>query len=354
MKKLRHRNRNVFNLLSIITLSALTFTSCSNDDDNGTPVGGGGGTPVDPPVTRLYATNNADGNISYYDVLDVSDVSTTTLVTSSTAADGIYYDELTDAVIQASRSDLALEGFLNVSTALDGDVLSTNFTSTTDLQSPRELAVYTNFYVVADNTDVDGDPLTPDGRLFVYKKTGNAFVLRNTITTTFKVWGITFIDNDLYAIMDGTNGLAVFNDFTSTTTDVVLPASKQIFIDGIERTHGITFNSDSNTMILTDIGDAMSATDGGFHVISNFTSKFAAVSNAGLLASADQIRVSGASTLLGNPVDVAFDNESETVYIAEAANGKILGFNAIGAGGDMSPVINEDLPSASAVVLYKE
>lgn len=354
MKKSRQKNKNVFTLLSVIALSAIAFTSCSSDDDNAVPIGGGDSTPETPSVTRLYATNNADGNISYYNVSNVSNVSTTNLVTTSTAADGIYYDELTDAVIQASRSNLALEGFLNVNAALDGDILTTDIAGTADMVSPREMAVNANFYVVADNSDVDGDPLTPDGRFFIYTKTANSFVLRNTITTDFKVWGITFIDNDLYAIMDGTNGLAVFNDFANTTSDVVLPASKQIFIDGIVRTHGIAFNSASNTMILTDIGDAMSATDGGFHVITNFTSKFAAVSNAGTLALADQIRVSGANTLLGNPVDVAYDNENETVYIAEAANGKILGFNTIGAGGDITPIVNKDLPSASAVVLYKE
>ena len=67
-----------------------------------------------------------------------------------------------------------------------------------------------------------------------------------------------------------------------------------------------------------------------------------------------QVRVAGSNTMLGNPVDVAYDSMTETVYIAEAANGKILAFNNISSGGNLTPVLDYDLASASAVYLSKQ
>ncbi|WP_452222802.1 hypothetical protein [Lacinutrix chionoecetis] len=346
MRTLKHSIK----LFSILALSSITFTSCSSDDDNG----GNNDTPQ-TASTRLYTSNNANGNITIYDVTDLSNVTGTTLITTSTMADGIHYDATADVVSQASRSGLSIEGFSNVSNLVSGTTVTVDISGTADMDNPREMAVKDNaLYVVADNNDVDGQVATPDGRFFIYKKTANGFELKNTITTNIKVWGITFIGDDLYAIVDTTNELAVFTDFLSNETDVTLAASKTIAIDGLTRTHGITYDAQSNTAVLTDIGDAASSTDGGFHVISDFTTKFNATGDGGTLAVSDQVIVSGASTELGNPVDVAFDGTTQTVFIAEAENGKILAFNNIGAGGDIAPVLSNSLMSASAVYLYKE
>ena len=113
----------------------------------------------------------------------------------------------------------------------------------------------------------------------------------------------------------------------------------------------------SDTMVMTDIGSAMNTQDdGGFQIITNFISKFNGTTNNGTLALSQQTRVSGASTLLGNPVDVAYDSETSTVFIAEAGNGggRILAFNSIGAGGNISPIINTALGAASSVYLSKQ
>lgn len=342
------KTKNVFKLLSIC---ALTFTTLSCSDDDTQPMM----EEEDQTSVRLFTSNNSDGNISILDVTNISNVQSKTLITTSTAADGVYYDASADAVFQASRSNLNLEGFYNVDMLLNNTTASIDISSTTDMESPREVAVNGDYYVVADNSDVDGDSNTPDGRLFVYQKTSNNFVLRNTITTNFKLWGIVFSGADLYAIVDTTDQLAVFNNFLSNTTDQTLMASKTISIEGIVRTHGIAL--DGNTMVLTDIGvasgTATSATDGAFHIISDFSSKFNNTANGGTLALSEQVRVEGSSTLLGNPVDVAYDATTNTVFIAEAANGKILAFNNIGSGGNLSPVIDYNLASASAVYLSK-
>ena len=338
-----------FKFIKLLLVSSILL-SCSDDDavqstDNS----------EETSSARLFTSNNANGNITIYDVSNMADIKSKTLVTTSLKADGIYYDSSSDIAVQASRDgSIALEGFANISSSVSGAAISKTIIGTSDMESPREVAVSGNFYVVADNSDVDGDDSTADGRFFIYEKADNKFMLRNTITTNFKVWGITFIDADLYAIVDTTNKLAMFKDFLSNTTDATVMATKTIAVEGIVRTHGITYDVSSNMMILTDIGDAASGTDGGFHMISSFKSKFSAVADGGTLALTDQIRVAGSNTNLGNPVDVAYDSKTETVFIAEAKNGKILAFNSISNGGNLEPAISNSLESASAVYFQRK
>ncbi|WP_179344797.1 hypothetical protein [Winogradskyella ursingii] len=344
--------KNNLTSIFIIALSlGLSFTSCSDDDGNNN-------NGNDNEVT-LYASNNSNGNITVYDFEESQTAQTRSLITISTAADGVYYDSSSESVFQASRSGNNLEGFVDIDDLETGSLLDVSFESMSDMDSPREVAVNGDLFVVADNADVDGNDMTPDGRFFVYSFSGGNFTLRNVITVNFAVWGITFNGDDLYAVVDKTNELALFTNFLSNTTDATISASKRIAIEGIVRTHGLTYDTASDTMIMTDIGDAGNAQDdGGFHIIEGFTSKFNAVTDGGTMAVAgNQVRVSGAATLLGNPVDVAYDSENEVVYIAEAGNGggRILGFSNfdLSAGGNISPTFNSTLASASSVYLDK-
>lgn len=334
--------------LALTCAIAIGLTSCSDDNDNDTV--------IQNDTKVLFTSNNADGNVNIYNVSNINSVSKSTLITPATMADGIYYDSDDDLVVQASRSSLGLEGYAGISIASSAvnTTVSANVMSGLNMTSPREVAVNGDIYVVADNADADGNDATKDGRLFIYTKSGNTFTLRNTITTDIKLWGIIFVGNDLYAVADTTNELAVYSNFLSTTSTRTLSATKQIAFEGLVRTHGLTYDSMTDTMILTDIGDADSGTDGGFHVIENFNSKFNATANGATLAVNQQIRVAGSNTVLGNPVDVAYDGSTKTVYIAEAKNGKILAFNNVGSGGNMTPVYSADLASASAVYFYSE
>lgn len=334
-------------MMSVLA-GGLSF-SCSDDDNDNT---------TQNQRVTLFASNNSNGNITAYDLNTGSAITTSTLITTSTAADGVYFDDDTNTLVQASRSDNGLEGF-NVSTEfVNGTLLNIDIDGSNDMTSPRELAVDGDLYVVADNADADGNDTTPDGRLFIYTKSGNAFTLRNIVTTDFKLWGITFNGNDLYAVVDATNELAVFTNFLATnTTNATVSATKRIAIEGIVRTHGLTYDTATDLMIMTDIGEASNGQDdGGFHVIPNFVSKLNSTPNGGTLAVSQQTRVAGAATLLGNPVDVAYDNVSQTVFIAEAGNGggRILAFTNIGAGGNLTPAVNNSLASASSVFLSRE
>ena len=353
--------------LAMLT-GALIIASCSDDDDamvDGTPVvtcddgimngdetgidcGGsmcepcGEGMTVLGRRTDLFVTNNDNGNVSRYSITGDSLV---TFMTTTTAAEGIYYDATADVVYQASRTALQLEAFTDISMLMDTDAITPSFTGSADLESPRELAVSGSSYVVADNGA---------NNLFVYDNTGSGFTLTNTVEVPFPVWGITFKGDDLYAVVDTTGDLVVYYDFLSNATNGILRPSKRVTIEGIVRTHGITYDGTDDVMVLTDIGDATDAnTDGGFHVISDFSSKFDALSDGELLPVGMQIRVAGSSTLMGNPIDVAYDHKTKTVFIAEIGNGKVLAFSdALNASGNIAPAVSNDLMAAASIYLY--
>jgi len=352
-----------FKHLGIAFLFAFLAASCSDDDDfmqeddmpqvatcddgimNGDETGVDcGGTTCEPCEeeagrrAELYVTNNENGNISKYSVTGDSLV---TFTTDATAAEGIYYDAANDLLVQASRSDLRLDAYSDISTLMEDTSISPVYSSSADLESPRELAVNGSTYVVSDNGS---------NKFYVYSNNGSGFSLMNTVEVPFPVWGITFKGEDLYAVVDSSSDLAVFYDFESNLTDGVMMPSKRVTIEGIVRTHGLTYDGTDDVMVMTDIGDAGNTTDdGGFHVISDFSSKFDALSDGDLLPVEMQTRVAGPSTMLGNPIDVAYDSEEDAIYISEVGNGKVLGYTSIGDGGDLAPSYTMDLAAASSI-----
>lgn len=343
-------------ILAFSLFATLAMVSCSDDDDNNTP------DPTDDDGTQvdlraeLYASNTNNGNITVYDVAD-NQIESRTLLTPSTSSEGIFYDKDRDQVVQASRSLLQLNAYRNISLTEGGLNAELLFSSSADLQSPRDIAVNGNIYVVSDNGDFDNDPSTVQGRFFVYTRSENGFALRNTVTVNFDVWGIEFDGTTLYAVVDKTNDVAIFDNFLTTSTDTELEPTKRVSFDGLIRTHGIAI--DGEFMVLTDIGDAASDRDGAFHVIPNYEATIANVANEGTIGTNAQVRFSGNGTSLGNPVSVDYDVENNTIYIAEAANagGQILIFrNPIfsGGNGNVTPSANFNLAGASSVYFYKE
>ncbi|PQJ32143.1 hypothetical protein BST92_09500 [Nonlabens arenilitoris] len=324
-------------IIAIAVLS-LTIFSCSNDDDNGNS---------NPKRAELYATSTANGNITVYDFSTGASPSTSTLTTASTSNEGIQYSAAADELYVASRSSFNLNAYSNIEAQLLGTTTAiVGVNGSIDFTSPRALAVSGNSVVVADNGN---------NQLFVYNRTSNGLSLANTFDISFPVWGIEFVGNDLYVVVDTTGDLAVFNNFLSNSADGALAASKRITIEGIVRTHGIAYDASDDLLIMTDIGDAGSDSDGGYHLIENATSQISGVANGGTLAVASQTRIAGSNTLLGNPVDVTYDTDANVVYIAEIANGggRILGF-PVTATGNATPMVNNMLTSASSVDFYNE
>lgn len=321
---------------TLAVAALLSITSCENDSNDN----------AQPKRSELYVTSGANGNVTVYDFASAS-AQTTTFTTLSTSNEGVVYDGAKDELLVASRSNDNVGIYTNIVSQLMGTTQAiVGTTSSVNLDSPRAMATNGTIVVVADNAA---------NNLVIYNRTSTGLSYRNTVSVGFPLWGIEFIGNDLYAVVDLSGDLAVFTNFPVNTANAAVQASKRITVAGIVRTHGLTYDATDDLMVMTDVGSAASPTDGAFHLIPNFRTLFASVANGGTIALSSQTRVAGAATLLGNPVAVDYDTATNTVFIAEAANGggRVLSYSNIGAGGNITPVINNMLAGANALYLYK-
>ena len=69
----------------------------------------------------------------------------------------------------------------------------------------------------------------------------------------------------------------------------------------------------TDRLILSDVGDAAVASDGRIYVIDNASTAEGVTSL--------RLEIAGASTMLGNPVDLAFDGSS--LFVAEKSNNQL-------------------------------
>lgn len=295
-----------------LLFSAIGFVSCSSDDDSNN--GGSNG-----PSTELFASSNLSGTISYTDLTTANAVPRFFTI-GSLDADGIYFNEDTNEVFVASRTNNRLEVYGNFRETLAGTATALTMTSNTttgDFTNAREIAVEgSRVVVVQDQSDANG----LQNKIFVYNRTASGFTLEKTFTVGFKLWGIHIEDGDLYAVEDLSSRVAVYNNIFTKASGSITP-DKKVTIEGLVRTHGITYSEDDNVMVLTDVGDATSATDGGIVVIENWSSVMANTADGGTVALSSQKRIYGSSTLLGNPVDVSYDDDTNIIYVAERLNG---------------------------------
>lgn len=333
------------NLFITSAFLILCFSSCDNNDsENNTTV----------PESTLVTSSNTSGKITYTNLL-AANPTVKSFTIASLDAEGVSYNSETDAVVVASRTTNKLETYTGIKNALatgtDNLVLSLS-SSTGEFNNARETAVSGDTYVVAQ------DQLASNGmtnKLFVYKKTSTGFTLLKTFTTDFKLWGIHVNGNDLFAVADLTGDLVLFKDYMNNASGTIA-ATKRVTIAGLVRSHGITYSSSDDVMILTDVANATSGTDGGLIVIKNFSSVFNTTAASTSIALMNQIRIYGPNSTLGNPVDVAYDNVTKKIYVAERLNagGQVLTYNFPTTSGDLAPIdVRAEAGVTSVFVLRK-
>ncbi len=294
----------------------------------------------------VFISSNNSGMIGMADVLEDRNLSISSFESMAMDADGIYYDTDADVLYQINRTDNVIQAYSQVKENLAQGMLPVlTATSTSDFINARELAVAGDRFVVAqDANDANGQA----NKLFVYQFTPDAINLKKTYDVGINLWGIHADVNTLYAIVDNSNQLAIYDNFFENL-DGVITASSIVDIEDLVRTHGITYDAENDLMILTDVGEASSDTDGGLHIIPDFSN---AAAN-GTVSSTEQVIIIGAATMLGNPVDVAYKKDLDAIYVAERANGggRILGFDNVSTGGDVVPFYNELFAGASAIFI---
>ena len=337
-----------------LALVAVLFTSCNDDDSSMVtpepePIDQ---TPTPAQELKLVTTSNTSGKISFTDLLATTPTAKSFTI-SSTDADGVYYDTFKDQVVLASRTNNRVEAYNGLRNAIisSATTLDLSFSSSVDFTNAREIAVSGDKVVVAQDQNAGNGNLS---KFYVYQRNTTGFTLLNTYTVDIKLWGIHLDGTTMYAIADNTSDLVVYNNFFSNATGSI-SASKRVTIEGLVRTHGITYSPQDNVMVLSDVGLASSATDGGLVVINNFTSVLNMTNNLGTIAMNNQIRVYGPNSMLGNPVDVAYDHVTNAIYVAERLNsgGLVLKFAFPTMSADATPQMSRAEAGVTAVYLHR-
>lgn len=114
---------------------------------------------------------------------------------------------------------------------------------------------------------------------------------------------------DQYSANQGVNG----------PTRTIVPFDPSGTAKASVNLHGIIYVQATDTLLLSDVGSAMSATDGQLFVLDK------ASTASGNIPVKTQI--AGANTLLGNPVDITFDGAN--LYVAEKSNDRIMRYDNI-------------------------
>jgi len=299
---------------------------------------------VNTTEAQVFASSNTTGQVTVLGISGDNMISTASFAAAGMDADGIYYDKAADRLYQLNRSGNVINSYDNVLATLsaNGMPMATG-TSSSDFMNGREIAVSGNRLVVAQDATADNG----GNRFHIYTIDGNNITFQRTLESTINLWGIHAFGETLFAIEDNSDRVVVYENFFAMT-GTAMPTST-VAIEGMVRTHGITYWPNTDMMILTDVGAASSPDDGAVTVIKGFANAAA----DGTVSLAEQLIIEGDATFLGNPVDVAVDINRMMIYVAERANGggRILGFAMPTASGNFAPTYNAEVAGASAVYL---
>ncbi len=315
-------------VMFVLLIAPLSFIACDEEEN------------MDVPQEKtLFLSSNTSGRISTFDFEGRESMGSNSVTSMATDADGIYYDKDNDVLYQLNRTDNVINAYSNFMT---NPTLTA--TSTSDFSNGREIAINGNKLVVAqDANDGNGNR----NNFYIYNFSPTSITLEKTLMADINLWGIHLDGNTMYAIEDNSANLAIYENFFSNASGSVSP-TRIIEIEGIVRTHGITYDATNDIMVLTDVGEAASGEDGAVVWIQNFRNK----SNNAMIALSEQMKIAGSNTFLGNPVDVAYSHASGMVYIAERKNagGRFLAFDT-SKTGNVAPDFNMEVAGASAIYL---
>lgn len=110
---------------------------------------------------------------------------------------------------------------------------------------------------------------------------------------------------------------------------LIVPTSGGVAFAAPTNLHGIDYDSQSDSLVVSDVGSAADATDGKIYVIPGAKTAQGQTDVT--------VNIAGPASLLGNPVDLMLSNGH--VYVAEKSNGAVLRFDNIlnANSGDVAP-----------------
>jgi hypothetical protein len=287
---------------------------------------------LSPDLSATSATFDGFSNIASVESIDL-------------ASNGDAY--LTYDVDDASGGIMVVEGLSGVTDAL-GSGTRTIVGPNTGLTAPKGIQLVESLGLI-----LVADFGASDIKVFNMDDSGDvapAFSVTD-LGGTRKVWDIHHdaASDTLFAA--GTDGAyLVYDNFSATQgadgpDRVVTPVNDSGDKVSVNL-HGIYYVPGNDVLILSDVGDAMSASDGQLFTIEQASS---AVDTAPV-----RLQLGGAATQLGNPVDLDFDGSN--VYIAEKSNDMVLRYdNVLNLTGVQNVAANLTTPvtKAESVVIVQ-
>ena len=313
------------------------------------------------PIRGLSVSSNPStdsettGQVAQYSAVLSSELST---FDSGMSIESAAYTASGDGVITFDNPDTSTGGLIVVNrlkTMRDGMMYSDSYDhmivgSETGLIAPKGLDISSDdgLVFVADVNET-----TPAVRVFSPCASGNvAPLLTLEAANGARPWDVDYdlsTDSAYLALTNGT--VAVFEEVVRkmesgqtviTGEDrLIVPASDGTAFAAPTNIHGIDYDSQSDSLVISDVGSAADATDGKLYVISG-------AGSADGLANVS-VNIAGPNSMLGNPVDLMLSNGH--VYVAEKSNGMILRFDNIlnASSGDIDPTFSMMYPAPESV-----
>ena len=313
------------------------------------------------PIRGLSVSSNPStdsettGQVAQYSAVLSSELST---FDSGVSIESAAFTASGDGVITFDNPDTSTGGLIVVNrlkTMRDGMMYSDSYDhmivgSETGLIAPKGLDISSDngMVFVADVNET-----TPAVRVFSPCASGNVPpLLTLEAANGARPWDVDYDPSTDSAYLALTNGtVAVFEEVVRkmesgqtviTGEDrLIVPASGGTAFAAPTNIHGIDYDSQSDSLVISDVGSAADATDGKLYVISG-------AGSADGLANVS-VNIAGPNSMLGNPVDLMLSNGH--VYVAEKSNGMILRFDNIlnASSGDIDPTFSMMYPAPESV-----
>lgn len=321
---------------------AIGLLSCNDDD--------GGGTEGPSDDDRIFVSSGSQSFVYFLDEANLAsdELQEFSVPNTTTDSDGIFYDEDSETIYVVNRSLNQVDAYDNANDIEDGEDLVPMSSEADHFNNGRGIAYANGNLIVAD----DIDAVTDLNEFVVFSANGNTVDYSKTLVSSVNLWGIQLIGGDLWAVSDNTANIVAFNDIISAEDGELLIPDMTISIEGMVRTHGIFYDEEEDVMVLTDVGDGGSDSDGAFFYINEFSTKI----NDDMISEDESIKVSGGNTMLGNPVDIKIDPIEDMIYIAERLNGsgRLLVFETPEEDGNFAPAEDWDVPAANSVFINED
>ena len=335
--KMVNTTSNTLKLTAISVAVAMLLSGCNGDDgkdgiDGAAGMDGADGSNGAPglPQGQFLIANNGESNSGTVSLVDQNANTLETLTTG--ANEGVVFTQ-TGSLVQAGDSDTPLLRTLcSLSSSTSGmysaDADTEISGANTGLTNPKGIAVANDAGIIFA-ADFTGMRIS----IFGSQAAGDVAPVAEIVTAA-QPWDVAFDEDSdrlFVALTDGTIAVyddAIASEFAPTVTRTIVPSDSdgnQISVNA----HGIVYEPMSDRLVVSDVGDAAVADDGQLFVLTS-----AATADG---ATVPTRTIGGASTVLGNPVDIALTGS--TLRVAEKSNDAILVFTNIfsGESGDIAP-----------------